>query len=397
MGEETTTPLAISDEDFLNQDNSAFETDEIIPETEDKTDDDKDKETDALSDQTDDDKTSDDDKSKEDSEAQEQTPAETDTDQVSHPEGDTQTEHETSGKDDAKESLDTSEKDSPDTKGDTPDTKEFDYKSAFKKVSEPFKANGVDMQVKDPEDMIRLMQMGANYQQKMAKIKPNLKIVSMLEKHGLLDEAKINNLIDLSKKDPKAVAKLIEESGIDPADIDKDVPTDYKATNYAVGDKEFELDQVLDEIKSSPTFNKTINVLTKEWDKDSKTAVSDNPSIIGIIDTHMQNGVYDKVNAMMQNQKALGKMDGISDVDGYHQIAAYMQKEGMLHDKSKDPKDTSDEVSSKPKAKSKADAERDNKRKAVAPVKGTSGKKGAPETDFLGLSDEDFMKKYAVR
>ena len=130
------------------------------------------------------------------------------------------------------------------------------------------------MQVKDPEDMIRLMQMGANYQKKMAQLKPNLKIIKMLEKNELLNEAKLHNLIDLSKKDPKAIAKLVKESDVDPLDIDKDVPTDYQPTNYTVTDKEYDLDAVLDEIKDTDTFNRTINVITKEWDNQSKTYYS---------------------------------------------------------------------------------------------------------------------------
>ena len=44
-----------------------------------------------------------------------------------------------------------------------------------------------------------------------------------------------------------------------------------------------------------------------------------------------------------------------------------------------------------------ANADRNKKRKAVAPVKQTAAKKVPKEEDFLGLSDEDFMKKYAVR
>jgi hypothetical protein len=33
----------------------------------------------------------------------------------------------------------------------------------------------------------------------------------------------------------------------------------------------------------------------------------------------------------------------------------------------------------------------------VAPVKQTTTKKASKEEDFLGLSDEEFMKRYAVR
>ena len=180
------------------------------------------------------------------------------------------------------------------------------------------------MQVKDPQDIVRLMQMGANYQKKMAQLKPNLKLIKMLEKNELLDEAKLHNLIDLSKKDPKAIAKLIEESDIDPLDIDKDVSTDYQPTNYSVTDKEYHLDQILDEIKDTETFSKTINVLTKEWDAKSKSTITDYPEIIGIINTHMGNGVYEKVNAVLQQEKSLGKLNGISDVEAYREIAEYM-------------------------------------------------------------------------
>jgi hypothetical protein len=330
---------------------------------------------------------------KEVSEAQEQTEDVTNEEEVSQPEGDTQTEPETSTDSDTTESLDTSKKNSPDTKGDTPETTEFDYESAYKKVSEPFKANGTDMQVKDPEDIISLMQMGANYQKKMAQLKPNLKLIKMLENNDLLNEDKLHNLIDLSKKDPKAIAKLVKESDIDPLDIDKDVPEDYQPTDYSVSDKEYNLDEVLDDIKHTDTFNRTINVLTKEWDADSKSTISDYPEIIRIVNSHMSTGVFDKVNTVLQRDKALGKMPGISDVDAYRQIVEFMHKNGELY-QSDDNKGTP-KVSSK--TDDKANADRNKQRKAVAPVKQTTTKKSASDGDFLGLSDEEFMKKYAVR
>jgi len=328
------------------------------------------------------------------SEAQEQTEVAPEEKEVSQPEGDTQKAHEPFADSDTTESLDTSKKDSPDTKEDTPETTEFDYESAYKKVSEPFKANGIDMQVKDPQDIVRLMQMGANYQKKMAQLKPNLKLIKMLEKNELLDEGKLHNLIDLSKKNPKAIAKLVEESDVDPLDIDKDVPTDYQPTNYSVTDKEYNLDAVLDEIKDTATFNKTINVLTKEWDPQSKATISEYPEIISIINAHMGNGVFEKVNAVLQQEKTLGKLAGVPDVDAYKQIAEHLHKNGLLQNTASNPTGTS-QVSSK--TDEKANADRNKKRKAVAPVKQTTTKKAASDEDFLGLSDEDFMKKYAVR
>jgi len=383
----TQTSLGLSDAEFLEKDPAELLAEVDTPDTEDKP---ADQEIES-SDKTDEDKVAT--SEEEVSEAQEQTEDKTVEEEVSQPEGDTQTEPEPFVDSGTTESLDTSKKDSTDTKGDTPETTEFDYESAYKKVSEPFKANGTDMQVKDPQDIIRLMQMGANYQKKMAQLKPNLKLIKMLEKNELLDEVKLHNLIDLSKKDPKAIAKLIEESDIDPLDIDKDVPTDYQPTNYTVSDKEYNLDAVLDEIKDTETFNKTINVLTKEWDAQSKITISDYPEIIGIINTHMGNGVFDKVNAVLQQEKALGKLTSVPDVDAYRQIAEHMHKTGFLYNEN-NPKESS-KVSSK--TDEKANADRNKQRKAVAPVKQTTTKKASTDENFLGLSDEEFMKKYAVR
>ena len=380
----TQTSLSLSDAEFLEK-NPA----ELLAETNEKP---ADQEIES-SDQTDEDKVATSEKKV--SEAQEQTEDETVKEEVSQPEGDTQTAPEPFADSGATESLDTSKKDSTETKEDTPETTEFDYESAYKKVSNPFKANGIDMQVKDPEDIVRLMQMGANYQKKMSQLKPNLKLVKMLEKNELLDEAKLHNLIDLSKKDPKAIAKLVKESDVDPLDIDKDAPTDYQPTNYTVSDKEYDLDQVLDEIKDTDTFNRTINVMTKEWDNQSKTTISENPEIISIVNTHMSNGVFDKVNAMMQQEKTLGKLEGIPDVEAYRQIAEYMHKNGFLREQADIDQEKASKVSSK--TDEKANADRNKKRKAVAPVKQTTTQKAASDEDFLGLSDEAFMKKYAVR
>ena len=378
----TQSSLGLSDAAFLEKDPA-----ELLAETDEKP---ADQEIES-SDKTDEDKVAT--SEEEVSEAQEQTEDKTVKEEVSQPEGDTQTEPEPFADSGTTESLDTSKTDSTDTEGDTPETTEFDYESAYKKVSEPFKANGIDMQVKSPEDIVRLMQMGANYQKKMGKLKPNLKIIKMLENNELLDEAKLNNLIDLSKKDPKAIAKLVKESDVDPLEIDKDAPTEYEPTNYSITDKEYNLDRVLDDIKDTETFNKTINVLTKEWDTESRSTISDQPEIIGIVNAHMANGIYDEVNAVLQQEKALGKLDGIPDVEAYRQVAEYMNKNNMF----KQPEKSVGKSKVSSKTDEKAEADRDKKRKAAAPVKQATTQKAKPDEDFLGLSDEDFMKKYAVR
>ncbi len=384
-----TNTLAISDEEFMKQDPATFLTE--VEDTQEEVDT-LDQEMDSVDNlET---EPTDDVASEEDSEAQEQTATDVEDEEVGQPDGDTQTELETSSEIDGSESLDTSNEDSTDTDADKQKTTEIDYESAYKKVTAPFKANGAEMKVTDPQDIVSLMQMGANYQKKMAAMKPNLKMIKMLENAGLLDEGKLNNLIDLSKKDPKAVAKLIEESGIDPLDIDTEAKTDYQPTDYSVTDKEYNLDQVLDEIKDTPTFSRTIDVLTKEWDSGSKATISDNPEIISVINSHMGNGVFDKVNGVLQQEKTLGKLAGVSDVEAYRQIAEHMAKEGLL---TLGNSSNTSKVSSETEDQTQANAERNKKRKAVAPVKQTKSKTTKQDTDFLGLSDDEFMKKFASR
>jgi len=393
------TSLELSDQEFLDKDPSEFLSDETTkePSAEEKLDI-SEPVNEESSDQTDETETTSATDTAEDSEAQEQTEDETTTKEVSHPEGDTLLEREPFRDSDTTESLDTSDIDSTETDGDTQETTEFDYKSAFEKVTRPFKANGIDMQVKDPEDIIRLMQMGANYQKKMGQLKPNLKIIKMLENNELLDESKLNNLIDLAKKDPKAIATLIKESNLDPLEIDKDAPTDYEPTNYSITDKEYNLDRALDEIKETETFNRTVKIMTNDWDMESRSIISDQPDIITILNAHVANGIYDQVNARLQQEKALGKLSNIPDVEAYRQIAEYMNSNKQFANqpsKSSSKSTGASTVSSN--TDEQATEDRNKKRKAVAPVKQTTTKKSPSNEDFLGLSDEEFMKKYAVR
>ena len=292
------------------------------------------------------------------------------------------------------ESVDAdSNEENTDTPEDTPqETDTFDYENAYNQVTAPFKANGATMQVKSPEDIVRLMQMGAGAQKQMAKLKPNLKLIKMLENNNLLDERRLNNLIDLSKNDSKAIAKLVKDSGVDPDDIDIENASTYQPNNYTVTDSEYELDQVLDSIKHTDTFDKTIDLLTSEWDDKSKTFVSENPNVIKVINDHMLNGVYDKVNAVMQQDKALGKLSGVSDVDAYKQIIDMLAKNGELVDGNQQEPVQSNVTD----IGDAGSAKRKQNRKAAAPTKQTNTSNNSKQdVSYLTLSDDEFMAKYA--
>ena len=265
---------------------------------------------------------------------------------------------------------------------------EIDYEAAYKRIMAPFKASKRMMQVDNIDDAIALMQKGADYHNKMKRLSPNLKIVSMLEKEGLLEQSKLNNLIDISKKDPKAIAQLIKESGIDPLDIDTDEETTYKPNNYGVSDKEFKINQAIDDIRDTPSFDKTINILAKEWDNESKNLISDNPEIISIINDHVFNGVFDKVQSVVDTERALGRLN-VPDVVAYRQVAEHLQSQGTLQSQQES---VVPPPASVPKAKAKDPAVVKQKRKAAAGTRKTAGKTESVGTNYLGMTDEEFMK-----
>lgn len=390
----STTALGLSDEEFLKQPVEAFDDNDAA-------DADTNISSESLSEGDGPQKVikedvySDDHESEEDfSDAQEEPEAELDDTEVTDPDEDTRQEDETESDSDDAESLDTSDSNQPEPDGDTQENNEFNYKSAYEKVMAPFKANGVMMQVDNPDDAVRLMQMGANYQKKMQALKPNLKIVKMLDKNGLLTEDHVNNLIDLATKNPAAIAKLVKDSGIDPLDIDTSGESGYRPSNHGISDREYELDQTLESLRDvSDNYDKTIEVVGKQLDAQSRKMIFDNPVIVEVLDDHIKTGVFDQVMTVLKRERALGRLNNVPDVVAYKQLVDSMTQQGVFVTQGAAPK-AQKPVSSDAKA-SKSDKQRQAKRKAAAPTKATGAQtKSNSDAAYLGLSDEDFMKQF---
>ena len=318
----------------------------------------------------------------------EESEEETSDDEVTDPGEEVPLEAETS-----EDTIETEPEDTDDVAADTEtvetkETAEVDFEAAYKRITSPFKASKRMMQVNNVDDAIALMQKGADYHNKMKTIAPHLKMVSMLEKEGLLDQAKLNNLIDISKKDPKAISQLIKDSGIDPLDIDTDEEVGYKPTNYGISDKEFQINQAIDDIRDTPSFDKTISVLAKEWDDESKKLISDNPAIIGIINEHVYNGVFDKVQSVMDTERALGRLQ-MPDVEAYRQVAEHLFNSGAIVQEGQVNQSPNASV---PKTKARDDVAIKQKRKAAASTKKTTTKNATVPPNYLNMTDEEFMK-----
>jgi len=231
------------------------------------------------------------------------------------------------------------------------------------------------------------MKMGANYNKKMQGLKPNLRMLKMLDNNKLLDEEKLNYLIDLSNKNPQAIAKLVKESGIDPHELDED-GTAYTPNTYNVGENEINLDLVLDDIKDTPDFQKTIDTVSTKWDSASRTAVQEDPNILVTINNHIASGVYDQIMGIVQSEKALNRLTEMSDLQAYYHVGSTLKAQGAFATPPANGKTT-------PSGKgAKQDPQVKNRKRAAATPKSGSTKI-KPEFRPLELSDEDFEKAAA--
>jgi len=271
----------------------------------------------------------------------------------------------------------------------------IDYKAEYEKLMAPFKANGQDMQIKNSTDAVRLWQMGLNYHKKMADLKPMLKINKLLEQNDLLDVEQINYLIDLKNKNPEAITKLLKDSSIDPLDINVKEDSNYVPTRRNVTDTEIDLDSVLDDIRDTPSYEKTLNVVTKVWDDSSRAVISQQPHIISIINGQMEDGTYDKVMGEVTYQRSLGNLRGINDFEAYKQMGDMLNTAGQLGP----VKPAASVETEKPaaiivssKEPDTAEAKRLARKKAAKPARTPAGNVAPSVLSPMELSDEDFAK-----
>lgn len=273
-----------------------------------------------------------------------------------------------------------------------------DYEAEYKKLMAPFKANGRDITPKSPEDAQALMQMGANYNKKMQALKPNLKMMKMLEQAGLLEESKLGYLIDLARHDPAAVNKLVQDSKIDPLDLSAEAATNYRPGNHTVDDKTMELDEVLNDLEGSEHYNRTLEVVSTKWDQASRAQAVQNPQVLTLLHSHMATGVYDVITKEMESERTFDRLKGLSDIDAYQKVGDAINSRGGFNHLFKGSsqgqgKSTPPAVIAAPKpSKAEEDKLRDKRRAASTTKAGTTTSAAKEDFNPFSMSDEDFAK-----
>jgi hypothetical protein len=229
----------------------------------------------------------------------------------------------------------------------------------------------------------------------MADIKPIRKIAKMLENNGLLDETKISYLIELDKKNPAAINKLLKDGKIDQLYMDSDEESEYIPVDHTVDDQEVELDEVLAQIKQTDSYADTIDVIGTKWDDSSRNALGEKPQTIAVINDHIGTGIFNEIDAQVQNIRiTTEKLNGISDLDAYVEVAKWMD-DNKLFKSQQGAAPNTDKIKSAARLASKQ-ATSDPKLKQQKDAAGGTKSKPTPAKkvikNALNMSDEEFMK-----
>lgn len=269
-------------------------------------------------------------------------------------------------------------------------TETVDYEAAYKKIMAPLRANGKTIDLRDPDEVIQLMQMGANYTRKMQALSKHRKLLTMMEQHNLLDEGKLSFLIDLDKKNPEAIKRLLKESGTDPLSIDLDSADQYQEGSHRVSDEEARLNAVLEDVSSTPGGKEMLRELNASWDQSSKDIIWNDPDVITVLNEQRLSGVYDQIVTEMNRQITLGKIPANTPF-----LHAYKYVGDAL-------------MAQKPQAPAQAEPAKPVAQRVVVPTKSAvpdraaaaSTSRSSPPSapvSYANLSDEEFLKQMGNR
>lgn len=285
-------------------------------------------------------------------------------------------------------------------------------------VMKPFKANGKMVELKSPDEAVKLMQMGAHFTQKMQAIQPHRRVLTMLENNDLLSEDKLSFLIDLDKKNPDAIRKLLKDSGIDPLEIDTTTEPTYQAGSHKVSDAEVNFRSAVEDLVSTPEGQEALQTFNTTWDQASKDVVWGDPSLLSTMFQQKQTGVYDAISSEVERRRMLGSIGPETPfLKAYEVVGAELHNAGKLNDiilkanpsasvqsaqapqtpvtpapvKQPDPTPVATRA-----AAPKQGADNNDKANAAAPTR--SGSRPAkPIVNPLAMSDEEFLAQFKGR
>lgn len=260
-------------------------------------------------------------------------------------------------------------------------TDTIDYKAVYDSIFKPFKANGKTIAPRNAEDVISLMQMGANYTKKMQLMAPMKRAVESLNKAGI-NEEELNFLIDIHNGDKEAIKSLLKKNEIDPIDLDIE-DTKYVPKNNIASDADVEFSETLMDVESS--LPKIQEILNKTWDSKSKQIVLKDPKLMIALHQEIEMGRFDEVQQRLEIEKTFGKYKGVSDIEAYIDLVTK-----MVNEKARTPVTETKHIEKQPETTTKSIPDKTK----AAPIRSKPKNQGSSLTvkDLFSMSEEDFNK-----
>lgn len=268
----------------------------------------------------------------------------------------------------------------------------IDYKAVYDTLFKPFKANGKEITPRTPQDIISLMQMGANYTKKMQLMAPMKRAVESLNKASIKEDD-LNFLIDVFRGDKEAIKSLLKKHEIDPMDLDLDNIA-YKSDNKNIAsDSDVEFSDTLMDINDS--LPQIQDILNNTWDEKSKNALLQDPNLMRALHEEIQLGRFGKVQQIVEQEKTFGRYKGMSDLEAYIDVVTKMVKEEQQKQAPKgnpiDPTQPSKTNSKQIPDKAKAAPTRSKQKSSKGSTLTAEDLFNMPEEEFTKLNLKDLV------
>ena len=216
---------------------------------------------------------------------------------------------------------------------------------------------------------------------KYDQYKDNIALLEGIKEQGLGEED-LYLLVEAKKGNKKAIAKLIKETGIDVYDLDpEDEEVDnYKPNEYKADMKLVETKAIIDSLKQDQeSFTKFNNLITKDFDEQSKQQVFQDPTLLEFIGESIKSGLYEKIAPKYMKRKLLGESAITAFINAYDDFNKSLQNQEVNNIK---------QQSENNKVKAS------KRKKASAGVKNSVKSTTKKKVDFNNMSDEEFEEYY---
>lgn len=309
---------------------------------------------------------------------------------------DSEEDEEPEGEEDLEDSEE-SEDESEDAENEVKEGDEIETPPEYKKLFEPIKAGGREIQIESIDEAISLIQQGVGFSDKMREMREVRRYVQMLKNNDVLNEDKLSYLLDLNAKDPKAIAKLLSESNINPLDINPEEGNEYSnAGKYHVSDQSLNLTEIVEKLETTPEGKELVDDIGYNWDKQSLDIIAKEPQTLTFLGEQKRLGIYGMIKAQMDKERVLGRLNGLSDLDAYKAVGDRLHRAGKFNDLVQNRTATQpNDLRQKVEPKAKKPVKKEYSKKSAALPKGSKSNTNLKVSDVWSLSDEDFDREFA--